>query len=262
MPRSSQNGDDGLVRSLSHALLVLERLAEAGEPVSLHQLTGAVDLPKSTVHRLLTTMKARQFVTQDAGTGRYAVGPRAWVVGNHVPVIADLRQAAREPLARLRERTGEAVFVTALSDRTSMLVDFAGGLQAVTIARYGQPWSAAWATAAGRTALAYRRPPMSVSELQTSVPTGSALNGTDPVIRLAEIRSRGWESGPTGESLEIAAPVLDHTGGAVGAAGVIVPLLRGDPPAEDLIAAVVQAAEHISLTMGFLPQTGALPPVP
>lgn len=256
--------DDGLVRSLTHALLILEQLAAESEPVPLRELTALVDMPKSTVHRILTTLRARRFVTQEAGTGRYAIGPMAWVVGSRSPVIERLREAAREPLAGLRRATGEAVFVTALSDEVSVLIEFIGGLQAVTVADYGRSWTPAWATAAGRAALAHRSPKLtdrtieSVAGTEPGAPSSAQLGR-----RLAEIRSRGWELERTGEAtMEIAAPVRDHAGAAAGAAGVVLPLLRGESPEESLLAAVRRAADRISEGLGYLPQPNLTSAVP
>jgi DNA-binding IclR family transcriptional regulator len=258
------DADDGRVRSLTHALLILERLASELEPVSLHELTAFVGLPKSTVHRLLSTLRSRGFVSQEPTTGRYGIGPIAWVVGSRVPRIARLREVARDPVARLREQTGEAVFVTALHDQLSLLVDFVGGLHAVTVAHYGPTWAPAWTTAAGRAALAHR-PPAERQHVPDAGPAG--VLGQDRLFRdglaerLAVIRARGWDVERTADStLEVAAPVRDHTAAAIGAVGIVAPLLRGDQPTDLLLAALAEAAARISSALDYLPSP-LMPPL-
>ena len=62
------------VRSLDRGLLILDALI-ANPVQSLSQISSAVEIPKSTTHRLLMTLQFRGYVNAVAGeTGLYQVG--------------------------------------------------------------------------------------------------------------------------------------------------------------------------------------------
>jgi DNA-binding IclR family transcriptional regulator len=65
------------VEALDRGLRVLEALAAAGpQGVQLGELTTVLDANKSTVHRALGVLRARDYAVQDPVTGAYRLGPR------------------------------------------------------------------------------------------------------------------------------------------------------------------------------------------
>ena len=67
------------VQSVSRAFDVLEALAEDG-PMSLSQLAVAIDLPLTTVHRLVGSLTALGYVIGDSAK-QYSLGPRLMHLG-------------------------------------------------------------------------------------------------------------------------------------------------------------------------------------
>lgn len=63
----------GPMRSLSHGLTVLTTLSQFGLPTSLNTLADQVDLHRSTVHRILSTLIQHGLVRKD-DEGHYSVG--------------------------------------------------------------------------------------------------------------------------------------------------------------------------------------------
>lgn len=64
------------VQSVERALAILVLLGQSTEPVGVTSLGQMLALPKSTVHRLLSTLQRSGFVVRHAG-GRYGVSPMA-----------------------------------------------------------------------------------------------------------------------------------------------------------------------------------------
>jgi DNA-binding IclR family transcriptional regulator len=62
---------------LDRALDILELLAQAPGPQGLTEIAEQVHGPKATVHRLLATLQARGYATQDPRTGPWAPGTRS-----------------------------------------------------------------------------------------------------------------------------------------------------------------------------------------
>lgn len=61
------------VRVLDRAFDILEILSEASSPMSLSEIVKATELSKSTVHRILTSMLSRSFVSKTE-KGEYTIG--------------------------------------------------------------------------------------------------------------------------------------------------------------------------------------------
>jgi IclR family transcriptional regulator, acetate operon repressor len=91
------------VQSVSRAFEVLEALAEHG-PSSLSQLAGAVDLPLTTVHRLIGSLTALGYVVGDSAK-QYSLAPRLMHLGDRAGQM--LSRWAVPHLTALVEEVGE-----------------------------------------------------------------------------------------------------------------------------------------------------------
>ncbi|NNJ12930.1 IclR family transcriptional regulator [Chloroflexales bacterium ZM16-3] len=98
-----------MVQSLDRALDVLESLAESDEDLSVSQITARLGLPLGTVHRLLGSLLARGYASQDKATRRYGPGPRLLEVATRASGSRrfSLARIALPALQRLTEATGE-----------------------------------------------------------------------------------------------------------------------------------------------------------
>ena len=88
--------------------LVLETLAETG-PVPLADLCRHLDLNKSTVHRLLSSLIYMGYVKQDSETGKYALSFKLLTLSNKLMSHMDILETVRPFLKKLSEETGETV---------------------------------------------------------------------------------------------------------------------------------------------------------
>jgi len=93
---------------LEKASELIDCLGHAGEPVSLAFVRSALDMPKSSTHRLLGELAALGIVrrTED---GRYSLGPRLLYWGEAAAETFDLRAIAEPSMRRLRDTIGESV---------------------------------------------------------------------------------------------------------------------------------------------------------
>ena len=58
------------------AFATLEQVVNANAPLTLDELTTALQLPKPTVYRILTMLKDADLLRREPGSKRYTVGPR------------------------------------------------------------------------------------------------------------------------------------------------------------------------------------------
>jgi DNA-binding IclR family transcriptional regulator len=64
------------VRAVERALDILLCFAREEQIRSLSQIAKSVHMSKTTVHRLLTTLEKKQFITRDRIPGRYCLDSR------------------------------------------------------------------------------------------------------------------------------------------------------------------------------------------
>ena len=92
------------VGSADRVLRLLESFTHHERDVSLGDLAERVSLPKSSVHRLLTTLVAHGFVDRDAVTRRYALGIRLFELGSAAIRERGLHGVAQPALESLARR--------------------------------------------------------------------------------------------------------------------------------------------------------------
>lgn len=87
---------------------VLETLADTG-PLSLTDLSHRLDLNKSTIHRLLTSLIYLGYVKQDTETGKYYLSLKILSLSNHLLEKMDILDTVRPILQQISSETGETV---------------------------------------------------------------------------------------------------------------------------------------------------------
>ncbi|MBC7227933.1 MAG: IclR family transcriptional regulator [Thermoflexales bacterium] len=95
--------------SLVKGIKLLEVLADTGRAMGVSELSRTLGLDKSTVYRLLATLKARGYVEQDPETRKYAVGPKMIAVSSRILGNNDVYLQARPVMKRLLQETRETV---------------------------------------------------------------------------------------------------------------------------------------------------------
>jgi DNA-binding IclR family transcriptional regulator len=89
---------------LERSTVILDMLAaEPSREYSVHELSSALALPSSTVHRLLRDMHSLGWVDQRSRRGGYRIGPRAFALTSQQPYQAAVVQRVTGPMQQLAE---------------------------------------------------------------------------------------------------------------------------------------------------------------
>ena len=91
------------VASVSKALTILEVLSDEPDGLGLLEISGRVDMNKTTVYRLLTSLMEKNFVEQDEQTGRYSMGLKILSLANAFYEKVDIRILIRKYISGLLE---------------------------------------------------------------------------------------------------------------------------------------------------------------
>ncbi len=121
---STQRPDDRLGDSpVVRATRILAAVARAEEPLTLADLSHAVNLPKATVHRLAALLEHEGLIDKDPLTRRYVVAHRFQDLALSAIRAAPLHQNRQAVLQRLSEQLGETVNLAVLSGGTVLFVE-------------------------------------------------------------------------------------------------------------------------------------------
>src|SRR6266540_3105364 len=106
LPATGQAGTQTLIRGLR----VLEAMADRDQPVGVGELSRQVDLPKSTVQRLLRTLQQEGWAeTSNEPITRWQMSPRLLAIARRGAPSRSLREVALPHLSALGERSGETI---------------------------------------------------------------------------------------------------------------------------------------------------------
>jgi DNA-binding IclR family transcriptional regulator len=111
-------------QSISRSALLLRTLStfgSAGAP--LMQISMLTNLPKATVHRILSAMIDERLVERPGGTRHYRLGPDIFAFGIAMRETFDLKHLARPSLERLASETGATVYLGVRSGYDMLCLD-------------------------------------------------------------------------------------------------------------------------------------------
>ncbi len=102
------------VRAVERALQLIEVFARSRGPLSITDLSKTLDLPPSTVHRLVQTLMTLEYVVQYPQSKRYGPGRGIAEVTRSMILKYEFTRHAQPFLERLVEQTGETANLAAL----------------------------------------------------------------------------------------------------------------------------------------------------
>lgn len=117
------NGINGRSSPILRAVRLLAHVARDGAPVTLAELSAAVELPKPTVHRIAALLEREGFLHKDPLTRRYSVGRAFHDLCFHAIRSSTVHSDRQLLLQRLSEKLGETVNLGVLSDGEVMYLE-------------------------------------------------------------------------------------------------------------------------------------------
>ena len=111
------------LEGVDRALRVLMLLGQRGDGWTLDELAAETRLPKSSLHRLLTTLKQRGFAVQAQPSGPYLLGPTALEVAFGFHARLDVPVLLAPLLQELVERHHETTHLAVLAGAEVVYID-------------------------------------------------------------------------------------------------------------------------------------------
>lgn len=239
--------------TVEKAIDVLFHLHERAEPWGVSELSRALKLPKSSVHRLLVALRRRGLVEHDE-RGRYRPGIVLLALGLGVLEREPLVLAARPVLEAAAAELNETFFAVAARAGTLTVLDKVEGKGFLRAAPHVGQTIPVEGTAVGRLYVALAPSALRVEAVAAPVrATRAQKTQTKPDEReLSLVRRRGYAENVEGwiEGLAVyAGPVFLRTR-MVGAIAVALPTPRlAQIDRKVVIESVVRAAAQVSARM-------------
>lgn len=243
------------VQSIKRSFALLRALALG--PVGVTELAERVDLPKSTVARLLASLEQEQAVEQTEAGGEYRLGPGLIDLAGSAPRGRNLVATARPHLLELAESIDEVAGLSIIDGGQVYYLDQTESSSNIQVRDWTGEHAPLHAVPSGLAILAHQPDRFIEEYLVAPLAQCTSWTVTDPgelQERLEQVRSIGyaWVYEEFAEGINsVAAPVFESDGSVEAALHVHGPAYRFPNPDDthDHGMAVIEAASRLSMQL-------------
>ncbi|MCR8744827.1 IclR family transcriptional regulator [Romboutsia lituseburensis] len=114
--------DTNLVQSVDRALSILEYLGEYHNGAGITEISKALGLSKATVHRLITTLKIKDFVRQSEDNEQYFLSFKLLYLSNCISTKLDIFKISRPIITKFADDVDATVHLSILDDTRTNIV--------------------------------------------------------------------------------------------------------------------------------------------
>ena len=261
--KTHQSKPNNLVQTIQRVSLILERVGQNSQGMSIKDLSAGLNLPKGTIHRILSSLSYFGYIRQDPETKIYFLGLKLMDLNAQLSNQLDFRKVAEPVLRDLAEKTKQTAHLVILDRDEVVYVEKietqqqAGGLKMASRVGSRNPMHS---SAVGKVLLSYFSEEALEDFLQKKgLPRRTANTITDPEgfrDHLKIVRSRGYaiddEENEQGIRC-VGAPIFDRKERPVAAISVSGSVFQMTKKAVNDVmkGEVMAAAAEISRRLGF-----------
>jgi DNA-binding IclR family transcriptional regulator len=249
------------LKSLVKVVKILESFSRTARALSLAEICLHTGYPKSTAHRLLSSMRDAGLLDQDRNRDSYRLGLKLYEFGNTVLANMDLHREARPYVEALGRLTGQVVHLAVFDGRHAVVI---GKSETQIDASSGGFLESAPAhcTSVGKAILAFQSEDVLDAFVASGLARFTDTTITDPIVLKEELqltKSRGYSMDQAEHQPGlhcVGAPIRDLSGRVFAAVSVSGPAWK--LPLNDvgrLAKIVVHHADAISRSLGHSRQS-------
>lgn len=238
------------------------------EELGIQEISKLLSVPKTTAHRIATTLLRSKLLAQNEESRKYRLGINTFILGNRYIDAHSLEKISRDHLEKIMRRLGESASVSVLNEDCSVIVDKMDGLHSVRAISQIGTRSPLHCSGSGKIFLAYMSEDCRKEMLTKLVPLErlTPFTITDPALLLENLRGV-TERGYTYDDEEIhrgqiciSAPIYNRDSEVCAAVTVSGPkerLLRKG--IEYIGTQLMGFCMEMSMEMGYVPDTECTP---
>ena len=261
--KKAQSKPSNLVQTIERVSLILDMVGQAPHGMSIRDLSAGLNLPKGTIHRILSSLSYFGYIRQDPESKIYFLGLKLMDLNAQLSNQLDFRKVAEPILRDLAEKTKQTAHLVILDREEVVYVDKietqqqAGGLKMASRIGSRNPIHS---SAVGKVLLAYYPEETWEAFLQDKgLPRRTGNTITDPEAfrkHLKDVRNQGYaiddEENEQGIRC-VGAPIFDGKGRPVAAVSVSGSVFQVTKKVvhDVMKGEVMAAAAEISRRLGF-----------
>jgi DNA-binding IclR family transcriptional regulator len=250
---------DQLIKSLDRALDILELIVGKENGMGVTEISRELDIHKSTVYRLLDTLKFRGYLEKNDDNHKYIAGINLFELSSKVLNDIDSRIRVRPYLEELMQKTEETIHLGILDAGEVIYLDKVEST--ATIRMYSQVGKRvpAHSTSLGKAIMAHL-PEARVKEILRE--KGMEKNTENTITELEQflehlqkVRKQGFAVDDEEQEKDIrciAGPIFNHRGEVVAAFSISAPITRmTELRMKELAELVVEYSDKMSRSLGY-----------
>lgn len=256
--QTQRGGSSYSIEAVDRAVDVLMAFTHAAPELTLGEIVDRTNLPKSTVFRLLATLRARHLCQLDPATGRYTLGYELLKMADIRARQINFRRLVLPAMQELRDVSNETIVLSVREGDDRVNIDYVESKD--PLRRVPEPGRRAplYSGAASKAFLAFMKDDaieayLDRTKLQPRGPN-TLTDRTALLKNLRQIRKDGYaesrgEQTPQGNAL--AAPVFDHAGEVLCVISISYVDTRFTPAIrKKAIAKLLEVTRRTSLELG------------
>lgn len=248
----------GRVQSIDRAVGIMKLFNEDRRELKLSEISDYLDLNKSTVHGIISTLKYHGLIDQDEETQKYRLGLFNMSLGELVQKSLDIRDITTPVIEKVSQILDETVHIGTLDEMDVVYIDKKESNQSMRIFTNIGARNPAYCTGVGKAMLAYKDEDLIRKMLPEKLEALTPKTITDKsrlTNELAKIREQGYSFDDEENNIGltcVAAPIFDYSRKAKYGISVSGPTIRmTNEKIEEAIEVVKAAAKEISYKLGY-----------
>ncbi|MEH7294038.1 IclR family transcriptional regulator, partial [Priestia megaterium] len=247
------------VQSVDRALAILGIVSQHNQ-IGITDICKALDLNKTTVYRLLSTLMNNGYIEQVKGSNKYRCTFKLFEMGNKRIQDLDLLEEAKPALEKLADLTKETVHLVVEEGTEIVYIHKVESTNTIRMHTWVGKKNPMYRTAVGKAILAFSDKEKAIdiwnkSEIVQNTPY-TITNINDFLEQLVLVRKNGYAI--DNEETEIgircvAAPILDFSKNVIGALSISIPTIRFPENEIEIYGNhVKKCSEVISKKLGYI----------
>ncbi|MDR7870472.1 MAG: IclR family transcriptional regulator [Tissierellaceae bacterium] len=248
----------GRVQAIDRAIKILDCFNEDRRELRLSEISDMLDINKSTVHGIISTLKFHGLIDQDEETQKYRLGLHLMRLGDIVSNSLDIRSITSPVIDKVCKELQETVHIGTLDDMEVVYINKQESNQSMRIFTTIGARNPAYCTGVGKSMLAYLDEEILMNKLPdklNSITPKTITDKNELLQNLTKVKLDGYAFDDEENNIGltcVAAPIFDHSGRAKYGISVSGPTIRMTyEKINNSIKVVKEAAMEISYKLGF-----------
>ncbi len=250
--------DSYLLQTLSNGIDVIYAFEDEDHPLSAQEIGEKIHLNRTTLFRLLYTLRHKGILDLDEETGKYRLGLKLVQLSALVLQRIGIKDIVRPYLEELRDKLNENILLSVLGENSTIIIDKFEVKETMLTAAYVGKVVPLYCTPSGKVFLSFQNENY-INRYFDMVPliklTDHTITDKEELIKhLQMTRERGYgfddeeaEEGLVG----FAAPILDANGSIIASVSVGGPRSRIFRKQEEILKELLSTNQKISKNLYF-----------